>query len=256
MRQVKQKRVKNIKKVSPIKKYLMLFVLLVVSCVGVYLSPVGQTIRQAVSEISQIISDKADLKLTQVSISGHIRTSSDTINKTIGLSVGTPIFDIDLIQTQEKLMELPWVKTVVVERRLPSTLKIQITEKQPIAVWQNNKKYFPIDTEGKIIQVNQTALDDMLLVVGTDAPEHTPELMEVLKLYPEIWEKVRSAVRNGDRRWDLYLNDAQNGLEVKLPAENIKGALDRLQNLNQKEKILKRQVKKIDLRLEDKFLVH
>ncbi len=255
MRQVKQKKIKNEKKLTSLKKYLIIFILLIVSCVGIYFSPVGQKTKQAISEIYQIISEKADLKLKQVNVSGHIRTSLNTINEKVGLSIGTPIFNINLEQIQTNLMDLPWIKTVIVERWLPSSLNIRITEKKPIALWQNNKKYFPINTDGKVIQDSHTPLGDMLLVVGSDAPEHTPSLIEVLKLYPEIWEKVRSAVRNGDRRWDLYLNDAQNGLEVKLPAENIKNALDRLQNLNQEEKMLKRQLKMIDLRLEDKFLV-
>ena len=211
MRRIKQKKVKNIKNISPVKKYLIIFILLTISCIGIYLSPVGQTIKHTIYKVSLSVSEKAGLKLSQVKVSGHIRTSLDAINEKIGLSAGVPVFDIDLEKVQSDLMELPWIDTVIVERWLPSTLNIRITEKHPIALWQNNKKYFPIDTKGNIVQDNHTPLDDMLLVVGTDAPEQTPALIEVLKLYPEIWEKVRSAVRNGDRRWDLYLNDVQNG---------------------------------------------
>ena len=129
MRRVKQKKVKSSKKISPVKKYLIIFTLLTVSGIGVYFSPVGQSIKQAVSEICQIVSDKADLKLKQVNVSGHIRTSLDTINKKIGLSVGTPIFDIDLKKIQADLMDLPWLETVIIERHIPSTLNIKITEK-------------------------------------------------------------------------------------------------------------------------------
>ncbi len=253
MRKIKKKK----KPIVSLKVKLMIG-LIVLVCGGVFgffVSPWGKPVIAFAQKAYDVTCDKAHLVLDQVLVSGHIRTNQSDINSTLSLTQGMPIFDIDLEESRAKLLKLPWVKKVTVERHLPSTVFIQIEEKKPIAVWQNKKRYFPLDEDGKPIQDDKTVLGNLLLVVGQDAPKHTPALIRLLDEYKEIAVKVRSAVRVGGRRWNLILNDAEAGTEIYLPETGIGTALARLQQLNEEGQILKRDLKVIDLRLPDRLIV-
>jgi len=229
--------------------------IVLVGCVALSLTPTGRAFWRTLSEVADTMADKAALKLGQATVSGYARTNKQDIVKKINLSQGMPILDIDLDQVRTRVLELPWVKTAVVKRQLPATLLIEITEKEPIALWQNNKKYWPLDAEGQPIRDDKTVLTNLILVVGQDAPKHTPALMKTLEAFPELRKKVRSAVRVGNRRWNLVLNDAEEGLVIKLPEEEIDAALGRLMRADDTDKLLKRDLESIDLRLDDRIIV-
>jgi len=63
---------------------------------------------------------------------------------------------------------------------------------------------------------------------------------------------VKAIVRVSDRRWDLHFH---NKIKVKLPANHVEEALQLLQALDQKDKILSKDLKTIDLRFKDKVIV-
>lgn len=251
MRHLKQKK----KLPRKLKYYIAMLLLITAGIISFVFSPQGKETSETIKKICGIISEKSYLTLGQVKTEGRIHTSLDDINKTIRLTQGMSILDIDIHEKQQALLQLPWVKSAVVERRLPSTLFIRIQEKNPIALWQNNGIYFPLDEQGNPILDDKTLLSDLILVVGSDAPKHTINLIETLKKFEDIHIKVRSAVRIGGRRWNLMLNDAQHGLEILLPETDIETALRRLQQANETEGILKKDLQRIDLRQSDRLVV-
>jgi len=215
----------------------------------------GKNVIQATQNIYTYVKYKSGLYLKTVIVDGHARTDIKEINQKIGLTQGMPILDVDLDFVQNQIKTLPWIREVIVERYLPNTIYIKIVEKTPIALWQNQKKYWPVDEEGKIIQDNKTPVGSVLLVVGDDALEYTPDLIQTLEKYPSIREKARSAVRVGNRRWNLILNDIDDGLVIELPESNIEKALERIVKKDEKDNFLKRDLKCIDVRLPDRIIV-
>ncbi len=237
------------------KLYMTLLALVVIG-VGVFFmtAPGKQVIAWGAQGI-HMVKAKSHLSLQQVIVEGHARTHMKSVNAVLNVRQGMPLFDIDLAEKQAAVAELPWIETVRVERYLPDKLVIKVTEKTPIAIWQNHKKYWPIDTNGKVIRDNKTIIAHVLLVVGADAPEHTPELMKSLAAFPEINAHVKSAQRVGNRRWNLMLKDAENGLVVYLPETDIHDALARLQDAHKENAIFERDLKVVDLRFPDRLIV-
>lgn len=256
MRQVKKQKKKK-KFFIPLKWKIgtVLGVCLVIGGVVFFQSKIGQNVVKATQNIYAYVKHKSGLYLQTVIVDGHARTDIKEINKQIGLAQGMPILDVDLDFVQGQIQALPWVRSVVVERYLPNTIYIKITEKKPIALWQHNKQYWPVDESGAVIQDNKTPVGSVLLVVGNDALEYTPDLIQTLDKYPQIREKARSAVRVGNRRWSLILNDIDDGLVIELPESNIEQALDRIVEMDEKEDLLKRDLKRIDVRLPDRIIV-
>lgn len=182
-------------------------------------------------------------------------TKTDEILKTIHIKQGEAMDQIHLSDLQTKIEQLPWVRTAVVERYWPDTIKITIEEKMPLALWQNSRKYHPLDDQAQIIDTTNQLPADLLLVVGPDAPKHLIPLIQDLEKVPEIYQYVRAAVRVGERRWNLKLFNAEKGLEIMLPETNVLAALQRLDSHNKQEKLIKRKIAAIDLRTKDKVIL-
>ena len=123
-------------------------------------------------------------------------------------------------------------------------------------MWQNNQNYQPLDEMGKPIQDDKLLPADLILVVGSDAPENTLSLLAALEHVPTINALVRSAVRIEKRRWNLHLSDPEIGLEIMLPETGFDKALKRLERQDEKENLLKKNLQAIDMRLDDRIILH
>lgn len=252
MRQVKTKK----KGVSlKVKMIVGTVVFLMIACAVFLVSPVGQKTLKQADHLWQGVREKSDLDLKQVLIYGHVRTTKDEVMRVLNLRQGMPLMDVDLNDVRARVMELPWVEQASVQRYLPSTIYIELKEKTPIAVWQNKKKYFPLDKQGRIIADNTKKLSNLILVVGSDARSKTPALVALLEEFPTLKPYVKSAVRVGERRWNLIFHSAEDGLSVYLPETHPETALKRLEKLHKADQILDKDLKVIDLRLEDRLIV-
>jgi cell division protein FtsQ len=229
--------------------------LAVVAGSGVWAWQSGWVARQGqqVSHAAVDAAAKAGLRLDQVVVSGRERTQPDSILAALGIRQGGPILGFDPTRAKQRLEDLPWIKTATVERRLPGTVRIALTERAPLALWQLDGALSVIDRDGERID-RATPKDhaDLPLVVGPGAPEHAAELLALLAREPEMNARVKAAVRVRDRRWNIVL---RNGVEVQLPAETPSRAWSRLAQIERKHGVLQRDVRMIDLRLPDRMVV-
>ncbi len=224
--------------------------------IGLYLSPVGQAGVAACQKMWTVMAEQAHWRLNQVVVEGHKRTDVKTIMNALNITQNQKMDTISLVDARQKLLTLPWIKEAIVERHLPDKLVIRITEKTPIALWQNNQNYQPLDELGHPIKDDKLLPADLILVVGSDAPENTLSLLAALEQVPSINSDVKSAVRIEKRRWNLHLMDPEGGIKIMLPETGFDKALKRLVHQNEKENLLKKNVDAIDVRLSDRIILH
>lgn len=197
----------------------------------------------------------ADLNLVveSVQVEGRQRADKQAILAALGVSRGTPILAIDLDGAKARLETVPWVRNASIERLLPDTLYVRLTERAPLALWQHRGKFDLVDQDGNVI-VNADIGDYPFLpqVVGEGAPAATPDLLKVLTSEPGLQAHVTASVRVGARRWDIHLD---NGIVVSLPENNATSAWHRLAALDRSDKLLERNVQAIDMRLPDRLVL-
>lgn len=199
------------------------------------------------------LSVDAGLGVDDVLVEGRNRTEAKEILGTLGVQRGFPILAFDPKAAKAKLETLPWVKSAAVERRFPRDVYVRIVERQPLALWQHNGSIAVIDQSGDLIpNVQPEGFTGLPLVVGTDAPEHTAALLEVIGSEPRLRELVTAAVRVSGRRWNLKL---QGGIDVQLPENDAAGAWAQLARIEREQGVLERDVIVIDLRLPDRLVV-
>jgi cell division protein FtsQ len=197
----------------------------------------------------------ADLHLIveSVQVEGRQRADKQAILAALGVSRGTPILSVDLDAAKARLETVPWVRNASIERLLPDTLYVRLTERAPLALWQHQGKFDLVDQDGNIIaDADIREYSFLSQVVGTEAPTATPDLLKVLAGEPALEAHVTASVRVGGRRWDIHLD---NGIVVSLPESNAANAWHRLAALDRSDRLLERSVQVIDMRLPDRVVL-
>lgn len=203
------------------------------------------------------------LHIATISVTGRRLTSEDALMQALGTSVGQPIFGFSVKAARDRIDRLPFVDHVVVERHMPDTVVVQLTERSPFAVWQDHGRFTLINRDGAAVadqtmvgpgnEKNAQAFLQLPLVVGDGANVAAGELIDALGQQPVVRDFVVAAVRVGDRRWNLSLKD---GTTVMLPEGHDPEALARLARYQGDMRLLERPVISIDMRLPDRMVIH
>ena len=216
-------------------------------------SPLGQSLLQRATD--KIVQETGLLGLTvsDISVEGRETTDRETILAALDAGPGTPILAVSPTRAKDQLEALPWVRTAVIERRLPGTIYVRLVERKPLALWQHGGKIELIDREGDVIPVVQLdQFASLPMVVGEGAPRHAAELLHLLASEPELAARVTAAIRVGNRRWNLRID---NAIDVLLPADEAANAWSQLARLERSNAILKRDLQSIDIRLPDRLVL-
>ena len=197
-----------------------------------------------------ILTKKMQFAVKDITVKGRYQSSKDEILDALGTETGAPIFALDTKAVAAKLGKLPWIGAVTVERHLPDTVAVILTERMPAARWQHNEAVYVIDDQGRPLSAARPEnFTQLPLVVGTGAEKEAQILIALFKKYPDIAQMTDSAVRVAERRWDLHLKPK---ITVRLPEENTDGAMHRLSVLINESKILERNIVAVDLRVPDR----
>jgi cell division protein FtsQ len=209
--------------------------------------------REQANERLVALSSAVGFRIEHIDIEGRYETSPDDLRAALALDRGAPIFGFDTEAAHERLKKLPWVRSAIIERHMPDTVLLRIAERKPIALWQLDGNFSLIDTEGAVIPIDDIGRFGKLpVVVGKGAPPVASALIDLLASEPELAHRVRAAVRIGDRRWDIHMDEK---LHIMLPEEDPATAWQRLAELARTGEVFARNYSLIDLRLKDRVVV-
>lgn len=200
---------------------------------------------------------KEGLALEDIVLIGRERTELKEINELLELKRGDNLLKIDVKLIKQQLETLPWVRDVnVVRSFFPNILKIELKEKEVLAIWQLNERFYPLDMDGYVIEADYRPNKPILLIVGVGAAENILSFLKMVKdIDASYLSRIKVANFISKRRWNVILDDIRSGITVKLPEEKIEEAWRKLLKLDETKGILKRKLTIIDLRLEGKVTV-
>ncbi len=192
-------------------------------------------------------------RVEDILVVGRAETPRKELLKAVRLSRGASILAFDIEAARQRVEALPWIRSARVERALPSTILLNVEERQPLALWQHQGQFALIDHEGEVIlRDGLERFSDLVVVVGEEAPAHAANLLKTLGNEPELLPLVEAAVWVGGRRWNIRL---AGNIDVRLPEKNAKSAWTRLAEYERAHRVLKRDVQVLDLRLPDRLIV-
>jgi cell division protein FtsQ len=112
------------------------------------------------------------LPLSHVEVTGEQILSNDEVIQLAQIPSQTGLFDIELTSIEQNISRNPFVQQVIVKREAPSTLRIYVKERTPLAVLSMNTKgeLLLIDQEGVVLpHVTTQAVFDIPVISGIDS---------------------------------------------------------------------------------------
>lgn len=191
-------------------------------------------------------------RVQNIYVEGRYYTEPDLIKGIVNVDRGDPLFNFDPDTARDLLRKVSWIKDVNVQRQLPNSIYIHLTERQPIALWQHEGRVRVIDNEGAVLTSDLKPFESLPLIVGLGANKQVADLMKLVDAEPAIKPRIEAASWIGERRWDLKMKD---GLIVKLPEDDVGLALKKLSDSQSQDKLLDKDVALVDLREADRFVI-
>ena len=103
-------------------------------------------------------------EVEQVVIIGNKQASSVRLNILSNIRIGQNIFTVDTAVVERWLMIEPLVETAQVERHLPRTISITVTERQPAAVLATGQAFVEVDKNGLVLR-RMRELDNLVIPI-------------------------------------------------------------------------------------------
>ncbi|WP_405047981.1 cell division protein FtsQ/DivIB [Rhizobium miluonense] len=223
--------------------------LVLLAATGLY----GMSVGGHTQAVAEATTSAAGFAIEDVKVSGNDETSEIEILQLLGLDGTTSLVALNADAARLKIANLPWVQDVEVRKVYPKAVEVKLKERKAYAIWQHGSELSLIEKDGSVIApLRDNKFAKLPLFVGRDAETAAASIDDQFAKWPEIRSHVKAFVRVAGRRWDLYLD---NGVIIKLPEDNIDGALARLTKLDKDQNLLQRDIAAVDLRIDDRTAI-
>ena len=207
----------------------------------------------ALSDTRNAIANSAGFRISTVVIQGRKQLTQDEVLASGGVSGRSSLLFLDATAVREKLKANPWIADATVLKLYPDQLQIDLVERSPFALWQQDGRLSVIADDGTVLEPYLSRrFMSLPLVVGKGAETHARDFLALLGRYPQVRSATRAAIFVGERRWNLRL---KNGLDIRLPENEVGNALAALSKLDKEDRLFSRDIVAIDMRLADRLTV-
>ncbi|MCS6901142.1 MAG: FtsQ-type POTRA domain-containing protein [Polyangiaceae bacterium] len=80
------------------------------------------------------VSTSSRFAVKTILVEGAAHRSQPDLARKAGVELGTNVFSIDLEAARRGLLSDPWIERATIDRKLPGTLRIHVTEREPLAL--------------------------------------------------------------------------------------------------------------------------
>ncbi len=164
--------------------------------------------------------------IDQVSVSGHRYTADTDVFDALDLPNVPTFAAFDAGAALKRIQRISWVDTAQIMRVFPGTLRIEIRERPPVAIWSRGDKTYLIDATGRILgPVPETSGWVLPRVAGEGANTELMAVLIALGRHKDLEAQVDHAERVAERRWTIVL---KNGSRIELSPDREVEGLDQI----------------------------
>lgn len=166
--------------------------------------------------------------ISEVVVNGRVQVPRAYIDEALSASGARTIFGFDTRAARARLERIGWVASARVMRLWPSTLVVELQEREAFARWEIRGNAVLIDRSGELLGPVTPAFSGLPRVGGEGADTAAAALVDRLAAHPWLTGRVSLAERVERRRWNLVL---ANGPRILLPANGVESALGLVERL-------------------------
>jgi cell division protein FtsQ len=124
------------------------------------------------------------LAVREIALSGAKHTTAEDIARVVDLDSSHNLLLLRADEVESAVKKLPWVKSVSVDRKLPGTVKLTVTERSPAMAVALGEQRYLIDRRGRVLS-------------PTESAEGLPVLAGLQASLPDPGDRLRSAELKG-----------------------------------------------------------
>ena len=202
----------------------------------------------AIADLRHQMETRPEFMVELLAIEGASQGVEEDVREMFPFDLPASSFDIDLTLVRELVVGLPAVADADVRIRRGGTMVVEVTEREPVAVWRTWDGLGLVDRDGYVVAdlKSHSERSDLPMIAGDGGNEEVPQALEILAAAAPLGDRVLGLVRMGERRWDVVLD---RGQRILLPEERPVSALERVIVLDQAQEMLERDVLIVDMRL-------
>ena len=145
------------------------------------------------TEIAEAVGD-AGFEVKRVEVTGVNRIDELKVYEITLAQKDRSMLLVDIDEVRDDLMSNGWIKDARISRRLPDTLVVDIVEREPVAVWQNEGQLSLIDNTGYPLEaITAEEIPDLPVIVGKQANLKFTQLDSLLNVAPALRPMVTGA---------------------------------------------------------------
>ena len=165
-----------------------------------------------------------------------------------------PLYEKNLIflsysEIEKALMQNSFIESFNIKKKYPQSLKIEIFEKQPVAILFNKKEKFYLSDKSELIKfIEDPKFKDLPYVIGE--PKKFKILYETLKKLDFPLKSVKKYILYESNRWDVEIKNKQI---IKLPVINYNESVKNYLSLVNKNEFKKYKI--FDFRINNQLIL-
>jgi cell division protein FtsQ len=193
-----------------------------------------------------------------VEVTGATHTSREALAAVTSGFVGANLFKIDIDRVQAELRALPWVSRIEIEKRLPDTLRIRVTERTPWALVQSAGSLRYADENGAAFAplLPATGDPDLPLVVANNLADVQRCVQLIRDLHerdPLLYSRISEVRPITPHAFAIF--DRDLGTVVYTDAENLSAKWRTLYAVANAERFQRGAIEYADLRFADRIIL-
>lgn len=165
-------------------------------------------------------------QVSQYSIRGAEHIEQSRVEEATGVRVGDNLVRVDARDAAAGVAKIPWVKSATVRRDFPSTLVVEVTEREAVAFRESADGPHLIDANGEEFIID-TPPEQAVKITG-DVKADSPEMADAVEVASAVDADIRAQVDHlevkGPYSFVFYLKD-QRTVEWGANEDNANKAL-------------------------------
>ena len=163
------------------------------------------------------------MKISKINCYGNEIVSSEDIISSSKICKGNNIFRVNKNKAIDNIKELPYIKDVVIRRKLPSTMNINVTESVVSSYINMKNTYVYLDDEGKILEKSDVPPQNVCPILnGVTLTEHVVNRPAVFKNNNQfnVYKEIISIINNSKFVGKITLIDIKDTKDIKITVNN------------------------------------
>lgn len=235
---------------SGLGSWLAIGFLTLAGTTGAVLGGHYETFRETYGEPRHALARAFGLGIDRITISGLSGLSEIEVLVAAGIDPKISLAFFDADEARKRLEATPMIREASVRKLYPGEIAINLTEREPYALWQVKGELFLIAQDGTVIdKMDDGRFANLPLVVGADANLKAKDYLALLTEAGPFAAHIRAGSLVAGRRWNLKLD---TGTDIRLPEQGAGAAVKRLVGLEQDFRITEKDLIAIDMRQPDR----